>query len=201
MPQATLAGLPRLVRVAPEVRWRGQCALGMALAVAGFWTASWLLGQGMRPGQTALAAASIGVPTALASMLTGTRRVREALQRSQPPPRSTIHETLADARERRTRLAGIVLTGVIVLLFFDQATAGGGVMSGLVVGLFAALGASEVREAGLWEAAEDDRRARLFAVVRPHALSTRIGVVDVFEMPRSDRRAILAEPTPFDLGI
>lgn len=201
MPQATLAGLPRLVRVAVEVRWRGQCALGMALAVAGFWTASWLLDQGMRPVETGLAAASIGLPTLVVSLLAGGRRVREALRRSMPPPRSTVHETLADARERRSRLAGVVLTGIIVLLLFDQATQGGGVMAGLVTGLFGALGVAEVREAALWDAAEDRRGARLFAVVRPHALTTRIGTVEVFETPRPDHRRRALEPTPFDLGI
>lgn len=200
MPQATLAGLPRLVRIAGEVRWRGWCALGMALAVAGFWTASWLLHEGVRPLRTGLAAASIGLPTALVSVLAARRRVREALLRTQAPPRSTIHETLADGRERRTRLSGIVLTGVIVLLLFDHATGGAGTMAGLVVGLFGALGASEVREAALWDAAEDAREARLYAIVRPHALTTPMAASDIYETPRSDRRA-MPELSRYDLGI
>lgn len=200
MPQTALAGLPRLVRVAGEVRWRGQCALGMAVAVAGFWTASWLLDQGMRATETLLAAGAIGLPTAAVSLAAGPRRVRESLRRSLPPPRAALHETLADARERRTRLAGIVLTGVLVLLVFDQATGGGGVMSGLVVGLFGALGASDVREAARWDVAEREREARLYVLVRPHALLPRMGAVEVYEGPRGDRRMRALEATPFDLG-
>lgn len=202
MPETTLAGLPRLVRVAAEVRWRGQSALGIALAVAGYWTAAWLLAQPVRPAQTALATAAVGLPTALVLGLASGRRLTESLRRTLPPPRGCIHETPADARERRTRLAGIVLTGVVVLLLFDRASDGGGIMAGLVAGLFGAFGAVDLIDARGWEAAEGRRRARLFALVRPHALSARLGAIEIYEMPRADReRPHDREPSPFDLEL
>ena len=202
MPESALAGLPRLVRVATELRFRGQAALGIAVATAGFWSASWLLNEPLRPLETLLALLAIGLPTLLVSFLTGGRRVDEALRRTLPPPRASIHETHADARDRRTRLAGIVLTGVIVLLMFDILTEGGGIMAGLVVGLFGGLGLVDRIESERWERAEREREARLYLLIRPHALSTRFGTAQVYELRRPSRDRDLAfQPGPFDLGI
>ena len=202
MPESALAGLPRLVRVATELRFRGQAALGIAVATAGFWTFSWLLNEPLRPLETLLALLAIGLPTLLVSFLTGGRRVDEALRRTLPPPRASIHETHADARDRRTRLAGIVLTGVIVLLMFDILTEGGGIMAGLVVGLFGGLGLVDRIESERWERAEREREARLYLLIRPHALSTRFGTAQVYELRRPSRdRDQAFQPGPFDLGI
>jgi hypothetical protein len=202
MPESALAGLPRLVRVANELRFRGQAGLGIAVATAGFWAFSWLLDEPMRELQSLLALVVTGAPTLLISYLTAGRRFDEALRRTLPPPRSSVHETHADARDRRTRLAGIVLTGVIVLLMFDILTDGGGVMAGLVVGLFGALGLIDRIEAERWERAEQERDARLFLLIRPHALSTRFGTAQVYELRRPSRDRDLAyQPGPFDLGI
>jgi hypothetical protein len=202
MPESALAGLPRLVRVGPELHFRAQAALGIAVATAGFWAASWLLNEPMRPLQTALAVAAAGAPTLVISGLTSGRRVGDALRSTLAPPRGTIHETHADARDRRTRLAGIVLTGVIVLLMFDILTQGGGLMAGLIVGLFGGLGIVDRIEAGRWEEAEARREARLFVLIRPHALSARFGVVQIYEVrPPSRDRDLAYQPGPFDLGI
>jgi hypothetical protein len=202
MPESTLAGLPRLVRVATELRFRGQAGLGIAVATAGFWAFSWLLDEPMRELQSLLALLVTGVPTLLISYVTAGRRVDEALRRTLPPPRGSIYVTHADARDRRTRLAGIVLTGVIVLLMFDILTDGGGVMAGLVAGLFGALGLVDRIEAERWERAEQTREARLFLLIRPHALSTRFGTAQVYELRRpSHDRDLAYQPGPFDLGI
>lgn len=202
MPESALAGLPRLVRVATELRFRGQAALGIAVATAGFWAFAWLLNEPMRELESLLAALATGVPILLISLLTAGRRVDEALRRTLPPPSTSVHETLADARDRRTRLAGIVLTSVIVLLMFDILTEGGGIMAGLVVGLFGGLGLVDRIEAERWERAEARREARLFLLIRPHALSTRFGTAQVYELRRpSHDRDLAYQPGPFDLGI
>ena len=202
MPESALAGLPRLVRVANELRFRGQAGLGIAVATAGFWAFSWLLNEPMRELESLLALLATGAPILLISFFTAGRRVDDALRSTLAPPRATIHETHADARDRRTRLAGIVLTGVIVLLMFDILTEGGGIMAGLVVGLFGAFGLVDRIEAERWEQAELERDARLFLLIRPHALSTRFGTAQVYELRRPSKDRDLAyQPGPFDLGI
>ena len=44
-PESALAGLPRLVRVAGEARWRGQSAVATAIVVGLYWGATWLVGE------------------------------------------------------------------------------------------------------------------------------------------------------------
>lgn len=201
MPESALAGLPRLVRVVPELRFRGQAAVGVATATAGFWAFAWLLGQPMRPDLTLLALAASGLPAAAVSALTAGQRVPEALRRTLPPPRTSVHETHADGRERRTRLASIVVTGVLVLLMFDSLTQGGGIMAGLVIGLFGALGAVDWIDAGRFARAEAAREARLFVLVRPHALSARFGATQIYEIGRPRERPLTrAGFGPFELG-
>src|SRR5262245_46174613 len=125
MADATLAGLPRLVRVAEEVRWRGQAAMAVALAVASYWAALWLLDRPVKPLETTISFATVGILTAGVSSLASRRRLHDGLVRTTPPPRPSVYETHADGRERRARLAGIVLFGVVVLLVFDRLTDGG----------------------------------------------------------------------------
>ena len=170
--------------------------------VTAFWASSWLLGQPVRPGATALAAAVVSLPTIMVASLTTARRIRDSLGRAVAPPRSSIHETLAASRERRVKLSGVVLTGIVALLLFDRFTGGGGVMAGLVAGLLGAVGAVDWFESHRWSAAERERESRIFAIVRPDALSPRIGSTDVYEIPRPGRdNDRLLEPSPFDLGI
>jgi hypothetical protein len=201
-PETLLAGLPRLVRVADEVRWRGQFCVATAAVVALFWVLSWLVDEPVRAGVTALAAAAVAVPTLAVGAIGMSRRVRERLARALPPPRASVHETLAVSRERRMKLSGAVLTGIVLLLLFERFTDGAGVIAGLVVGLLAAAGAVDWTESRRWETAERERETRLYVMVRPDALSPRLGAAQIYETPRpGDRRDRALEPSPFDLGI
>lgn len=200
--ETLLAGLPRLVRVADETRWRGQSCVATAVVVTAFWLSTWLLEEPVRPGAVALAAAVAAIPTLMVASLLAGGRIREGLTRAVPPPRASIHETLAASRDRRVRLSGVVLTGIVALLLFDRFTGGGGIMAGLVAGLLGALGATDWRESLQWERAERERETRIFVIVRPDALSPRLGATEVYETPHPgrdhDRRT---EPSPFDLEI
>jgi hypothetical protein len=190
------------VRIADETRWRGQSAVATAVVVAAYWGASWLVGEPIAAGRTALAFAAVAAPTLLIASLSSGRRIREALARTAPPPRASVHETHATSRDRRMRLAAAVLTGIVALLLFERFTDGGGVMAGLLAGLLAALGVADWLEAGTWEAAERERETRIYALIRPDALTPRLGAVDVYETPRpgaGDPRTV--EPSPFDLEI
>jgi hypothetical protein len=201
-PETVLAGLPRLVRIADETRWRGQAATATALVIAAFWASSWALGQDVEPIRTAASFAAVAIPTFLVVSLASARRVRESLRFTSAPPRSSVHETHANSRERRLKLAGVILTGIVLLLIFDRFTGGGGVMAGLLAGLLGPLGIADWREARLWDLAERERDARLYVLIRPDALTPKLGAADVYETQRprpGDRRRL--EPSPFDLGI
>lgn len=170
--------------------------------VAVFWVCSWLVDEPVRAGVTALAAAAVAVPTLLVGAVGMSRRVGHRLERALPPPRASLHETLAASRERRTKLAGAVLTGIVLLLLFERFTDGAGVIAGLIVGLLAASGAVDWAESRRWAALERERETRLYVMVRPDALSPRLGAAQVYETPRpGDRRGRALEPSPFDLGI
>lgn len=201
-PETLLAGLPRLVRVADETRWRGQASVATAAVVTAFWASTWLLGEPVRPRETAVAAAVVALPTLLVGSMGVSRRVRDALVRAVPPPRASLHETLAASRERRMRLSGVVLTGIVALMLFDRFTGTGGVLAGLVAGLLGPLGAIDWFTSGRWQAAERERETRIFVLVRPDALTPRIAAAEVYETPRPGReRDHRLEPSPFDLEI
>jgi hypothetical protein len=201
-PESALAGLPRLVRVADESRWRGQSAVATAIVVGAYWGCTWLVGETIEPARTALAFAVAALPTLVIASLGSAGRVRDAVARSTPPPRSSVHETPASSRERRLRLAGVVLTGIIALLIFERFTDGGGVMAGLVAGLLLGLGIADWREAAVWDAAERERETRIYVLIRPDALTPRLGIREVHEAPRPGREHEGAyEPSPFDLEI
>jgi len=194
---AALAGLPRLVRAWDEVRTRGTAAVGIGIAAAGWWMIVWLLDQPVSPLRTALGAAAVGVPTLLLAARASARRLAAADEVG-PPPRPCVYETAADARERRTRLAGIVVLGVIVLVMFDRLTGGGGEMAGLVAGLFVATGVVDLMEARTWERLERQHPGGLYMLIRPHAMMAHMGAGEVYERPRGDRVDEPA-PSPFDL--
>ncbi|HSJ74338.1 MAG TPA: hypothetical protein VK904_08470 [Miltoncostaeaceae bacterium] len=190
------------MRVADEARWRGQSAVATAIVVGLYWGATWLVGETIEVTRTVLAVTAVAVPTFAFATHGGVRRIREAVGRSTPPPRASVHETPASSRERRLRLAGIVLTGIIALLIFERFTDGGGVMAGLIAGLLLALGVADWREAGIWEAAERERETRIYVLVRADALTPRLGIREVYEAPRPGHRGEGAyEPSPFDLEI
>jgi hypothetical protein len=201
-PESALAGLPRLVRVADEARWRGQSAVATAIVVAAYWGATWLVGETVEPARAALAFAGVTLPTLVIASLGSGRRIREGLDRVAPPPRASVHETPASSRERRLRLAGIVLTGIIALLIVERFTDSGGVLAGLIAGLLLALGIADWREAGDWDAIERQRESRIFVLIRADALTPRLGATDLYEAPRPGRESDHAyEPSPFDLEI
>lgn len=200
-PESLLAGLPRLVRVADETRWRGQASVATALVVGVFWAFTWLVGEPVEAGPTALAVAATALPTLLVAAVVGTRRMRRALLYALPPPRASVHETLASSRDRRMRFAGVVLTGIVALLLFDHFTDGRGIIAGLLTGLLGGLGAVDWLESRRWEAAERERETRIFVLVRPDALTPPVGTSQVYESPRPGDRDRRHEPTPFDLEI
>lgn len=186
MPDTALAGLPRLVRASDEVRWRGGGAAALAVAVAAYWTMAWLLDQPTDALRTGLSFAVALLGSSAAAAVTSGRRLREGLAQTLPPPRLSVYETRADARERRVRLTGIVVTGALVLLAFDRVTDGGGGMAGLLAGLFLGVGAVDRLESRRWDAAERTRRARLYMLVRPPAMVARFGVTEIYEVTRDD---------------
>lgn len=198
MSNGGLAGLPRLVRASGELRWRGGSAFGAGVAAGLFWIATWLVGEAVDPLWTGIAAAAVGLPTFLGMALTSPRRVELALRDARRPPGASVYETPSSARERRTRLAAIVLTGVVVLLVFDRVTGGGGVMAGLVAGLFMALGVSDLRDGARFGRSEAGRSTRIFFLLPAVALSARFGVARLYE-EAGEMSSVLPEATPFDL--
>jgi hypothetical protein len=187
---SVLAGLPRLVRMRDEVRMRGVAALGIGAATAGWWMLSWLLGEGVLGLRFVLAAAGIGIPALIAATAVSRRRLRAA-DRLHAPPRSAVYETIADARERRTRLAGVVLFGVIILMIFDHFSHGGGEMAGMVAGLFVPFGAVDLREAQRWTRLEAEHHdTRLYVLVPAHAMMAPFTPDAIYERPRTDAEVV-----------
>jgi hypothetical protein len=187
---SVLAGLPRLVRVRDEIRMRGVAALGIGAATAGWWMLSWLLGEGVLGLRFVVAALGIGIPALFAAMAVSRRRMRAA-ENLYPPPRAAVYETMAAARERRTRLAGVVLFGVIILMIFDRFSHGGGEMAGMVAGLFVPFGAVDVREARRWTRLEaENHDTRLYVLVPAHAMMAPFAPEAIYERPRTDAEVV-----------
>jgi peptidoglycan/LPS O-acetylase OafA/YrhL len=186
MHHTTLADLPRLVRVAEEVRLRGQAAISVALAVVAYWLLAWLLDESVDAAWTGIHLAVMAVLAGSLAAIVSVRRLREGLAASRRPPRPSVHETRADGRDRRTKLAGLVVLGVVLLLAFDRSTDGEGRMAGLIVGLLLAVGVVDWIEARRWQAAERARGSLLYVLVRANALVSPFGVTDVYEVVRTD---------------
>ena len=191
MDDTLLAGLPRIVRVAEEVRMRGWTCIVVAGAAAVYWLTRWLLGQPTRGAVTWLAALGVGVVVGVIGIVVSSRRQREALGHLEPPPSQVVYETRAHARERRTRASGVLFLAAVVFLVFDRLTNGHGELAGLIVGLLGPLGLVDLLEARGWDLAERSRLSRLYTVVRPRALIAPYGNVPVYEVPigRPDGRA------------
>ena len=90
--------------------------------------------------------------------LSSARRIREALDETEPPPSSSLIETRADAGDRRSRVFVIVLFAVAALLVADRVVGGGGIIAGVVVGLFvtglfSAVAVTSVHAASEWSTA------------------------------------------------
>jgi hypothetical protein len=190
MGDTVLAGLPRLVRVRDEVRMRGVAALGIGAATAGWWATAWLLSEGVSGLRFVLAAVGIGIPVLVISWIMSQRRLGAA-DHFLPPPRSAVYETMADARDRRTRLSGVVLFGVIILMIFDHFSHGGGEMAGMAAGLFIPVGLVDLHEARRWAALEREHHdTRLYVVMRAQAMMPAFTPDAIYERPRTDAEVV-----------
>lgn len=184
MADAALAGLPRIVRAHDEVRWRGQVLTTLGLAALAYWIILWLAEgpvQTVPAGIVALAALLLALAL---GAITSRRRVAHGLLTLRPP-RGMVHETLADARERRVRAATIMFLGVAVLLVLDTLVSNIGATAALVAGAGVGAGIIDRLEARRWQRAEDDRDLRIFLMLRPNALIAGMGVQDAYALPRA----------------
>ncbi len=188
------------MRAAPELRWRGGAALGTAAATVAYWVSTWLVGVPVDPLWTTIGFAAIAIPALLATSLTRVRRVDLSLRDAHSPPRSSVYETVASARERRLRLAAVVLMGVIILLALDRVLEAGGTSAGLTAGLLASFGASDLLDARRFGEAERQRETRIYYLVPPLAFTPRFGVTRLYEEPETTQAA-LTEASPFDLDL
>lgn len=177
------------------MRWRGQAALSVVAAVALFWIVAWYLDAPFRVGETLLLTIVAALLCAAVIGLSSAGRIREALHSTEPPPVGVIVETRADATERRTKVFVIVLIAVAAMLIIDRLVDGGGIVAGLMVGLFGVLGVVDTIEAQRWRKAELSRMARLYILIQPNALAGRYGRVEVYERPRPPRASDDGDPT------
>jgi hypothetical protein len=195
VPEATPADLPRLVRVENEVRWRGQAALSIVAAVALYWIVAWYLDAPFRVPETLLVTLIVALLSTTVAGMASARRIREALQETLPTPSAAMYETRADAGDRRSRVFFLVLFAVTVMLIADRLVGGGGVIAGVVVGLFVVVGIVDVLEANRWREAELSRMARLYLLLPSNALAGRYGRVEIYERPRPPRASDEGDPT------
>lgn len=196
MADTALAGLPRIVRAAGEVRWRGQALMALGLASACFWTVLWLVDGPVQPSVAgAVFVAALAMALILGS-ITSRRRLAHALTVVKNP-RAMVHETPADALERHTRASLVFVFAAVVLLMFDTFISDVGGTAALLAGAGIGLGLIDRREARRWAQAEDARGSRLFLMIRPGAMLVRMGVTECFELPRAQTPD--DGPSPFDL--
>jgi hypothetical protein len=184
MADAALAGLPRIVRAHDEVRWRGQVLTTLGLASLSYWLILWLVGGPVESLPAGIVAAAALMMALALGAVTSRRRVAHGLLTLRPP-RGVVHETGADARERRVRAATIMFLGVGTLLLLDTAVSGIGATAALVAGAGVGAGIIDRLEARRWERAEDDRDLRIFLMLRPNALIAGMGVQDAYALPRA----------------
>lgn len=190
MEHATLADLPRLVRVGDEVGWRGQLALSVAAMVGAYGIASWLFGSPLRTGDAALMALVAAVFGGGIAAFSSARRVRESVRATASPPAAAVYETTADSRDRRQRTTLLLVFVAGSLLVVDRIVGGGGLIAGLLIGLFGAVGAVDLIEARRWEVVEKAIRSFLYVLIPPRGLAGGYGRVELFEIPRDpDARA------------
>ena len=183
MADVLLAGLPRIARVAEEVRLRGWLALAAGGAVAAWWTIQWLLDQPLQPGRTWLFALVVAVLAGVAMLVNVPRRLRDGLREPRLPSPRVVYETRADGRDRRIRLSGAVFLSVIVILMFDRLAGWEGVTAGVIVGVAVAVGLADLLEARRWHRAERERESDLYVRIGPRALVASFGDADIYEVP------------------
>lgn len=184
MEDATLADLPRLVRVGDEVGWRGQLALSIAAMVGAYGVASWLFGSPLRTGDALLMALVAGVFGGGIAAFSSARRVRESVRATASPPAAAVYETTADSRDRRQRTTLLLVFVAASLLIVDRIVGGGGLIAGLMIGLFGAVGVVDIVEARRWDVLEKAIRSFLYILIPPRGLAGGYGNVELFEIPR-----------------
>ena len=182
MADALLAGLPRIVRAADEIRLRGLLALALGFAAAAWWTVQWLLDQPVEPGRTWLIALVVAGLGGVSVAIHVPRRIRDGLRETRRPTSRMVYETRADGRDRRIRLSGAVLLTAMVALMFDALGGWGGVVAGCLIGAAFASGLGDLWEARRWEQAERTREAELFVQVSARALVASYGRADIVEV-------------------
>lgn len=187
MADAALAGLPRIVRADDEVRWRGQVLTSLGLAALSYWIILWLLDGPVDPLFAGVVAGTALLLALGLGAITSRRRFAHAMLTLRPP-RSVVHETLADARERRVRAATIMFLGVGTLLLLDTLVSEVGATAALVAGAGVGIGIIDRLEARRWARAEDERDSRIFVMIRPNALIAGMGANDAYELPRASDR-------------
>lgn len=193
-----LAKAPRLVRLSDEFQWRGGAALGAAVAVVGYWVVSWLVGLPVDAPRAGAAFAVAFLPTLALGIPAARRRAAAARAPGGKRPPGGIRETRAAALERRTKLAGIVVTGVLALLVFDAVFDGGGPVAGLVAGVLGGIGVADLLEARGWRRAERERGVKLLALIAHDALTIAPTSDRVYEDWRGMPEPAPG-PSPFDL--
>lgn len=192
MADTALAGLPRITRAGDEVRWRGQMLLAMGVASACFWTVLWLVDGPVDPIPAGIVFTAALVTVLVLGGITSRRRVAHAMTALRRP-RSVVHETAADARERRTRAAAVILLGAVVLLGLDALISEVGATAALLAGAGIGAGLVDRFETRRWDQAEEERGSRIFLMLRPQALLTRFGTQDAYELPRRDDATAIEE--------
>ncbi len=186
MADAALAGLPRIVRADDEIRWRGQVLTSLGLASASYWIILWLIDGPVDPVLAGIVFAAALLVALVLGGITSRRRVAHAMLTLRPP-RSVVHETAADARERRVRATTVMFLGVGILLLLDTMVSEVGATAALVAGAGIGAGIIDRLEARRWARAEDERESRIFLMLRPTALIARMGIQDAYELPRGRR--------------
>lgn len=183
MADAALAGLPRIVRADDEVRWRGQVLTSLGLAALSYWIIVWLFDGPVEPLPAGVIFLASLVFAFVLGAITSRRRFAHGMLTLRPP-RSVVHETIADGRERRMRAATIMFLGVGTLLVLDTLISEIGGTAALVAGVGLGLGMVDRLEARRWAMAEDERDSRIFLMIRPNALIAGMGVQDAYALPR-----------------
>ncbi len=190
MADALLAGLPRIIRAADEVRLRGLLALALAFAAAAWWTIQWLLDQPVDPERTWSIALIVAVLGGIIGAFNAPWRLREGLRETRRPNVRVVYETRADGAERRTRLSGAVFLTVIVVVTIDALAGWGGVVAGVVIGATLVAGLCDLWESRRWAAEERERDADLYVAISGNALVAGYGRPVIYEVttPPPDMR-------------
>jgi len=186
MADAALAGLPRIVRADDEIRWRGQVLTSLGLASLSYWIILWLLEGPVDPVFAGIVFGAALLFAFVLGAVTSRRRFAHAMLTLRPP-RSMVHETVANSRDRRVRAAAMMFLGVGILLLLDTVVSDVGATAALVAGAGIGAGIIDRLEARRWAQAEDERESRIFLLLRPNALIARMGAQDAYELPRGRR--------------